>query len=460
MSYGVDGFEGTCSVHIDRRKNDTVRKGHYPALGRSIGTETDIVTQLRVYAPRRPRGLPGLLQADQRGRLLHAVSPLFPLTSHDPSPRRGQVATNRPCSRQQASDMIRWAVDQAGCGSGRFSGISARKGGISPAIAAKVDETILYLQSGHGQPLLARVYMHLVALLHALQGPTTQQQLSAIFTDDRWLQERSSAPVQSWVNTIRREGVEPPMAMVDNRRRAAVEMFRALGSSLQDRHKLRRLCVWLAQSFYMVGAPEVNAIFDTIEPLSRGYVSLTTDAGEQDSSVIQIEGWTLVTKGGVITIKEGTSRHIGSVKQGRWLMLAAEQGQADMIRALPGWIAQVEAEERSRGVPSQQFWRGVCWAFQADVIIGCNPLVAPACFKAALCGREGSGWGHQEVKTRQVYNLLCMPPHHAHARGPATTSRALASPDSREYPHAGSRRAPQASRNPGVRLAQGHNRGS
>ncbi len=31
-SYGVPGFEGTCSVRIDRRKNDTVRKGHYPTF--------------------------------------------------------------------------------------------------------------------------------------------------------------------------------------------------------------------------------------------------------------------------------------------------------------------------------------------------------------------------------------------------------------------------------------------
>jgi hypothetical protein len=28
MAYGVPGFEGTCSVHINRRKNDTQRKGH------------------------------------------------------------------------------------------------------------------------------------------------------------------------------------------------------------------------------------------------------------------------------------------------------------------------------------------------------------------------------------------------------------------------------------------------
>ncbi len=52
------------------------------------------------------------------------------------------------------------AVSQAGGDSTRFSGISARKGGISTAIEAGVDEAILYLQSGHGQALAARAYMH------------------------------------------------------------------------------------------------------------------------------------------------------------------------------------------------------------------------------------------------------------------------------------------------------------
>jgi hypothetical protein len=46
-SYGVSGFEGTCLVHIDRRKNVTVRKGHYPMLGRSKDPAIDIVAQLR-----------------------------------------------------------------------------------------------------------------------------------------------------------------------------------------------------------------------------------------------------------------------------------------------------------------------------------------------------------------------------------------------------------------------------
>jgi hypothetical protein len=49
------------------------------------------------------------------------------------------------------------------CGAdiGRFSGISARKGGLTTAITAGVTEEILFLQSGHSQSRAARHYMHL-----------------------------------------------------------------------------------------------------------------------------------------------------------------------------------------------------------------------------------------------------------------------------------------------------------
>jgi hypothetical protein len=73
------------------------------------------------------------------------------------------VASRRPCTRQKASDWICWAVKQAGGDSSRFSGISARKGGISTAIEARVDQTILYLQSGHGGALPAREYMQIAS---------------------------------------------------------------------------------------------------------------------------------------------------------------------------------------------------------------------------------------------------------------------------------------------------------
>ena len=85
-------------------------------------------------------------------------------------------------------------------------------------------------------------------------------------------------------------------------------------------------------------------------------VSLTTDASEQDDSVSQLERWTLVTKKGVITFKDPQARRLCLwvqvlVSQGRWPMLRVEQDHANMIKALPGWIAEVDAEECSRPSP-------------------------------------------------------------------------------------------------------------
>jgi hypothetical protein len=140
---------------INRRKNDTQRKGHYPALGRSRDSELYVVAQLR-----RLLELAGLAvhpSCAKRSRPVAAYElcpPLFTLTHC----AKGGItaATRRPCTRQQASYWIRWAVKQAGGDSSRFSGIST-------AIEARVDETILYLQSGHGAALSAREYMQIAS---------------------------------------------------------------------------------------------------------------------------------------------------------------------------------------------------------------------------------------------------------------------------------------------------------
>ena len=87
------------------------------------------------------------------------------------SPARCPV-TDRPRPWQQASDRTRWTVKQAGGDSARFSGISARKGGISAAIEACVPEATRAgvrargcpdLQSGQCQALPVRGYMHLMS---------------------------------------------------------------------------------------------------------------------------------------------------------------------------------------------------------------------------------------------------------------------------------------------------------
>ena len=60
----------------------------------------------------------------------------------------------------------------------------------------------------------------------------------------------------------------------------------------------------------------------------------------------------LITKNGTVWIEDGTGYHVGTVNhRGRWRRLATVSDQKDLIRALPGWISQVQAEQRSRPEP-------------------------------------------------------------------------------------------------------------
>ena len=57
--------------------------------------------------------------------------------------------------------MIVHGLQLAGYDTSAFSGISARRGGLSTAIEAGVPEHILWMQSGHAQDRAARRYVHL-----------------------------------------------------------------------------------------------------------------------------------------------------------------------------------------------------------------------------------------------------------------------------------------------------------
>jgi hypothetical protein len=140
ISYRVPDFEGTCSLHINRRKNVTQCKGTTPrSAARGIRSWTWWHSCAAGWSS---RGFRRIRRARERDR------------------RRAELACRRrPCTRQKASDWIRWAVMQAGGDSSRFSGTSARKVGTSTAIEASVDEASLYLQSGHGAALPAQAYM-------------------------------------------------------------------------------------------------------------------------------------------------------------------------------------------------------------------------------------------------------------------------------------------------------------
>ena len=71
------------------------------------------------------------------------------------------ISDGYACSPQRMSEDIKFAMSQMGANPDRFSGVSARKGGLSTAIEAGIHEAVLFLQTGHGQAKAARDYMHI-----------------------------------------------------------------------------------------------------------------------------------------------------------------------------------------------------------------------------------------------------------------------------------------------------------
>lgn len=158
--YGIPGFRGTAAVHVARRKNDCERKGHHPAIGRSKDPALDLVHQLRLWLRSYGISVSPLCQkgANPSARCPHCP-PLFSRFRNGPACRA--VSSTDPLSTQMFADALRRVMGACGADTSRFSGISARKGGLTTAISAGVTEEILFLQSGHSQSRAARNYMHL-----------------------------------------------------------------------------------------------------------------------------------------------------------------------------------------------------------------------------------------------------------------------------------------------------------
>jgi hypothetical protein len=80
-------------------------------------------------------------------------------------PRRIKNGTEFDLTRQatspEISAMIIRGLSHVGFDTSGFSGISARRGGLSTAIEAGVPEAFLWMQSGHAQDLAARRYVEL-----------------------------------------------------------------------------------------------------------------------------------------------------------------------------------------------------------------------------------------------------------------------------------------------------------
>uniref|UniRef100_A0A6T8CYB4 Tyr recombinase domain-containing protein n=1 Tax=Cryptomonas curvata TaxID=233186 RepID=A0A6T8CYB4_9CRYP len=83
--------------------------------------------------------------------------PLFPRTLA----RSRTFDLSRQPTSDEVSAMAVRGLSHVGYDTSLFSGISARRGGISTAIEAGVPEAILWMQSGHAQDVAARRYIQL-----------------------------------------------------------------------------------------------------------------------------------------------------------------------------------------------------------------------------------------------------------------------------------------------------------
>ncbi len=155
---GWTQFRGCAAYNIKVRKNDQFRSGHTARVGVPKDGRLDLLAQTREAC--RLLGTKPHPNCDRRSDATvpcRACPPLFP--------RRVKNGTEFDLSRQatspEISAMIVRGLSHVGFNTSGFSGISARRGGLSTAIEAGVPEAILWMQSGHAQDLAARRYVEL-----------------------------------------------------------------------------------------------------------------------------------------------------------------------------------------------------------------------------------------------------------------------------------------------------------
>ena len=163
-------YQGTAALNVRFRKNDQAAKGHHPRVGKAADSRFDIICRLRAYQlafqlENHPDCNKKAAPADRCKRCF----PLFPRTK-----QLGMVTKPTLCKLPTSwfSSVTTQQCAAIGLDAKRFTGVSARKGGISTALDGGVDEAVIYLQSGHGSHTAGRDYMPVskLPLLYATWG--------------------------------------------------------------------------------------------------------------------------------------------------------------------------------------------------------------------------------------------------------------------------------------------------
>ena len=239
-----------------------------------------------------------------------------------------------------------------------------------------------------------------------------------LFADQRWRLVRSSAPRQSWLTVLAKNGF--PCRMEDegpSRVDPVLDLIEIGQFADADREQLLKLVLWLAPN--MRSCRKDDAEMVDRGPLAWAPVRLETENVEFDTcclgTTVETHGmWKVIHKDSLTRI-EREGRLMGIINQCRYRLLAAEC----VIRQIPieylcdyipEGIAYVEKHEGKRGFGSHQFWHELKVALDSDGIIGCCPLVAPSSFPYSSWTGGSADWGYQLQPRRPVFDLLCASP--------------------------------------------------
>ena len=151
-------FAGGAALNISQQKNDAGRKGAHKRFGKSTDPSLDFVDQMAQF-----HGAAGMAVSQRCQKRLRPAErcrycpPLWPRATRN---KRGFDFSKEPTA-DMVSDWIVAGLGQAGLDTTLFSGVCARRGGLSTAIEAGVPEVITWMQSGHAQEKAARRYVEL-----------------------------------------------------------------------------------------------------------------------------------------------------------------------------------------------------------------------------------------------------------------------------------------------------------
>ena len=146
LEAGYQRWAGGAALNVKIRKNDQFRQGHQPRLGVPRDPRLHVVRQLLAFMRAVGNGpRPGCTKRAEPQCPCPVCPPLFPRSAD----RGRSFDLSRLPTAGEASAMVVRALGHVGYNTALFSGISARRGGLSTAIEAGVPEAILWMQSGH-----------------------------------------------------------------------------------------------------------------------------------------------------------------------------------------------------------------------------------------------------------------------------------------------------------------------